>query len=318
MRNDRRIPAPAGLLTRRQWLSRVLGGAAALGLGPTFGLRAREAGMLMRPIPKSGESIPAIGLGTARTFDVGDEAMEREPLADVLREFHALGGRVVDSSPMYGNAETVVGDLAAGLGIGDKLFYATKVWTSGREAGIRQMEQSMRRMRTKTIDLMQVHNLVDWRVHLKTLRAWQEQGRVRYVGITHYLNSAFDDLERIMAAEALDFVQLPCNIANREAEQRLLPLAAERGIAVLVNVPFERGALFGAVRGKPLPSWAADFDCHSWAQFFLKYLLAHPAVTCPIPATRKLKHLVDNMQAGTGRLPDAAQRKRMVEHFESL
>ncbi|UCE90658.1 MAG: aldo/keto reductase [Pseudomonadota bacterium] len=274
--------------------------------------------MLMRRIPKSGETIPAIGLGTARTFDVGDESMAREPLREVLREYHALGGRVIDSSPMYGNAEQVVGDLAADLNIGGRLFYATKVWTSGQRAGIAQMEQSMRRMRTETIDLMQVHNLVDWRVHLKTLREWQEQGRVRYVGITHYLNSAFDDLADIMATEPLDFVQLPYNIANREAERRLLPLAAERGIAVLVNVPFDGGSLFSAVRGKPLPTWASEFDCGSWAQFFLKFILAHPAVTCPIPATRKRKHLIDNMQAGAGRQPNAQQRGRMVEYFASL
>jgi diketogulonate reductase-like aldo/keto reductase len=272
----------------------------------------------MRTIPSTNERIPAIGLGTYRTFDVGDSARAPTEIRDVLREFVAIGGRVVDSSPMYGRAETVVGDLAAELNVQGKLFYATKVWTRGHTAGIRQMEKSMQRMRTPHVDLIQIHNLVDWRTHLKTLYAWKEQGRVRYLGITHYTHRAFDEMAAIMRSERLDFVQFPYNIMYRHAEAQLLPLAAERGIAVLVNEPFEQGALFSHVRDQRLPAWVAEFDCQSWAQFFLKYILAHPAVTCPIPATSKPKHLHDNMQAGFGRLPSAGQRRQMIEYLESL
>ena len=235
------------------------------------------------------------------------------PLREVLRRFVALGGTVIDSSPMYGESETVVGDLAGETGVNKSLFLATKVWTSGREAGIRQMETSLKRLRTPKLDLMQVHNLVDWQTHLKTLRGWKEQGRVRYLGITHYTESAYADLERVMRAEKPEFVQLNYSIVSRTAEQRLLPLARELGIAVLVNRPFEKSGLFGKVRGRELPPWAAEFDCASWAQFFLKFILAHPVVTCAIPATSKVKHLEDNMQAGLGRLPDAATREKMVQ-----
>ncbi len=280
--------------------------------------RAQNSSQHMRPIPSSGEQLPAMGLGTYRTFDVGTSVQARAAIKEVLRDFVALGGRVIDSSPMYGRAETVVGDLAAELGVHNELFYATKVWTSGREDGIRQMQQSMQRMRTERIDLMQVHNLVDWQTHLKTLYAWREQGRVRYIGITHYTHGAFEQMESIMRRERLDFVQFPYNIMYRHAEQRLLPLAAERGIAVLVNEPFEQGALFSYARDRPVPTWATDFDCTSWAQFFLKYILAHPAVTCAIPATSKPKHLLDNMQAGFGRLPNEAQRTQMVKYVRQL
>jgi diketogulonate reductase-like aldo/keto reductase len=259
-----------------------------------------------------------MGLGTYRTFDIGTSVHARAAIKEVLRDFVALGGRVIDSSPMYGRAESVVGDLAAELGVQDKLFYATKVWTSGREDGIRQMQQSMQRMRTERIDLMQIHNLVDWQTHLKTLRVWKQQGRIRYIGITHYTHGAFEQMEIIIQNERLDFIQCPYNIMYRQAEQRLLPLAAERGVAVLVNEPFEKGTLFSYTDGKPVPTWAADFDCTSWAQFFLKYILAHPAVTCAIPATSKHKHLLDNMQAGLGRLPNEAQRKQMVKYMQQL
>ncbi len=213
---------------------------------------------------------------------------------------------------MYGAAESVVGDLAAEIQVTDKLFLATKVWTSGREAGIAQMEQSMRRLRVKRLDLMQIHNLLDWRTHLKTLRAWKQDGRIRYLGVTHYTASAFDELERVLRAEPLDFVQVNYSLGEREAERRILPLARDRGIAVLVNRPFSAGGLFGSVRGKPLPAWAAEIGCDSWAQIFLKWILAHPAVTCAIPATRRPEHLVDNMKAGVGPLPDAATRDRMA------
>lgn len=268
--------------------------------------------LLARPIPSTGETIPAIGLGTWRTFDVGATEAARELLREVLQRFVAQGGRVIDSSPMYGNAEVVVGDLSIDLGVRDSLFLATKVWTSGREAGMAQMEQSFRRLATSRLDLMQIHNLLDWRTHLRTLREWKQAGRLRYLGITHYTAGAYDELERVMRSEPLDFVQLNYSMGEREAERRVLPLARDRGLAVLANRPFQGGDLFRKVRGQSLPSWAADLDCESWAQFFLKWILAHPTVTCVIPATSRPEHLVDNMKAGQGRLPDAATRERMV------
>ena len=229
-----------------------------------------------------------------------------------------LGGRVIDTSPMYGRAEDVIGDLTATLGIRDKPFLATKVWTRGQENGIRSMERSMVRLRTKQIDLMQVHNLVDVQTHLATLREWKEQGRIRYIGITHYESGAFGEVEKIMRSEKLDFVQINYSIMEREAEERVLPLAQERGIAVLVNRPFGGGDLFDHVRSKSLPEWSAEFDSRSWAQFFLKWIIANPAVTCAIPATDKARHLEDNMQGGIGRLPDEKMRQRMVESLRSL
>jgi diketogulonate reductase-like aldo/keto reductase len=275
-------------------------------------------GLITRAIPRTGEAIPAVGLGTWQTFDVGDAAAERAPLAEVLEAFLGGGGRVIDSSPMYGRAEGVVGDLLAarpgGLSAAPHPFLATKVWTRGRAEGEAQMRRSMQLMRTQRMDLMQVHNLVDWRTHMATLRAWKEKGLVRYIGVTHYQLGAFGDLERIATKESIDFVQLPYSIATRDAETRLLPAAASAGVAVLVMRPFEEGALFARVRGKPLPPWAADFDCASWAQFFLKFILGHPAVTCPIPATASATHLRDNLGAGRGRLPDAAARKKMIEY----
>src|SRR5881628_51364 len=268
--------------------------------------------ILQRPILSSRETLPVVGLGTWRTFDVGASAAERAPLEEVLRSFVELGGRVVDSSPMYGAAESVVGDLAAGLTIGDRLFLATKVWTSGRDAGVRQMEQSLRRLRVRKLDLMQIHNLLDWQTHLATLREWKASGRVRYLGVTHYTSSAYDELERVLRGEPLDFVQINYSLGEREAERRILPLARDRGIAVLANRPFSEGGLFQRVRAQAVPAWAAEFDCDSWAQFFLKWILAHSAVTCVIPATSRPEHLVDNMKAGTGNLPDVATRERMA------
>jgi diketogulonate reductase-like aldo/keto reductase len=273
---------------------------------------------ILRAIPSSGETIPAVGLGTYRAFDVGASGPQREPLREVMRRFVEAGGRVVDSSPMYGASETVVGDLAADLGVGGSLFVATKVWTSGRDAGLEQMEQSMRRLRVTRLDLMQVHNLLDWRTHLKTMRPWKEAGRVRYVGVTHYTASAYGELERIMRDERLDFVQLNYSLAERDAERRLLPLARERGIAVLVNRPYAEGALFRPVRGRPLPPWAAEIGCRSWGQFFLKWVLGHPAVTSVIPATSQPDHLDDNMQAGLGQLPEAGMRQRMATYLDAL
>jgi len=266
---------------------------------------------ILRAIPSSKETLPVIGLGTWQTFDVADGAA-REPLRQVLGRFADAGGRVVDSSPMYGRAERVVGDLAAELGLRDRLFVATKVWTSGRDAGIAQMEESLRRLRTPRLDLMQVHNLVDWRTHLRTLAEWKRAGRVRHVGVTHYTASAYPELEQVLKSEPLDFVQLNYSVAEREAERRLLPLAIDRGLAVLVNRPFAEGALFRRVRGQTVPPWAAEIGCRTWAQLFLKWIVAHPAVTCVIPATSRRDHLEDNMQAGVGRLPDAALRDRLA------
>jgi diketogulonate reductase-like aldo/keto reductase len=229
-----------------------------------------------------------------------------------------MGGSVVDSSPMYGEAERIVGELSSEARLRDRLFLATKVWTRGRSAGIRQMEESMRLMRTDRVDLMQVHNLVDVATHTKTLKEWKAAGRVRYLGITHYHSGAFSDLERLVRTREYDFVQFNYSIDDRAAEDRLLPACADSGTAVLINRPFSQAGLFSRVKGKALPPWAADFDCQSWAQFFLKYLLAEPAVTCVIPGTRRTRHLRDNLQAGIGRLPDAAQRRRMLAYYEAL
>ena len=272
--------------------------------------------MIHRPIPRTSESLPVVGLGTWQTFDVADSAPA--PLRDVLREFARLGGTVVDSSPMYGRSESVAGDLAVELGLQKHLFIATKVWTSGAEAGIRQMEESFRRLRVERLDLMQVHNLVDWRTQLRTLRAWKAQGRIRYIGVTHYTESAYSELERVLKSEELDFVQLNYSIGERAAERRMLSLAAERGLAVLANRPLAQGALFAKVHGKSLPAWASEIGIESWAQFFLKYALGHPAVTCAIPATSRVDHLRDNMHAGVGPLPDAATRERMARFIEGL
>jgi diketogulonate reductase-like aldo/keto reductase len=274
--------------------------------------------MMKRPIPSSGELLPVVGLGTYQSFDVGGGTAERDPLREVLRLFVQQGGTLVDSSPMYGPSESVVGDLAVELGLIGKLFMATKVWTSGREAGIRQMEESLRRMKVERMDLMQIHNLLDWKTHLATLKQWKASGRIRYIGITHYHSGAYAELERLMKSKEFEFVQFNYSIAEREAEERILPLARELGIAVIVNRPFAQASLFSSVRGKDVPAWAAEFDCKSWGQFFLKYILSHPAVTCVIPATGKPQHLTDNMMAGIGRLPDAAMRKRMVEHMNSI
>jgi diketogulonate reductase-like aldo/keto reductase len=266
--------------------------------------------MNTRAMPRTREAIPTIGLGTWQAFDV--DAAGRAPLVAVVREFLAAGGRVIDSSPMYGRSEAVVGDVLAELGAIGAPFLATKVWTRGRREAVAQMAESRRRMRAERIDLMQIHNLLDWQTHLPVLREHKRAGSIRYLGVTHYAHSSFAELERLIRGEQLDFVQLPYNLADRAAEARLLPAAADTGTAVLVMRPFEEGALFRRVRGKPLPGCAAELGCTSWAQIFLKFILGHPAVTCPIPATSDPTHLADNLRAGFGPLPDPAQRRAMI------
>jgi len=314
-RATRRCPRPG--LCRRAFLKRCAGAGVLATLG-SEGLTAAEDSLNRRAIPASGQRIPVIGLGTARTFDVDPhDSAAMAPLRRVLRAFHEGGGRVVDSSPMYGQAESVVGRLASDLGIARELFMATKVWTRGREAGIAQMERSRERMGGGPLDLIQVHNLVDLRTHLATLRRWREAGRVRYIGVTHYTAAHHDELARIVEREPIDFVQFNYNIGERSAEQRLLPAAREHGVATLINEPFERGRLFTRVRGRPLPSWMRqELDVASWAQVFLKFIAGHPAVTCAIPATSDPAHAAENVAAARGPLPDARQRERMARAFE--
>jgi diketogulonate reductase-like aldo/keto reductase len=268
--------------------------------------------MNQRKIPSSGEMLPVVGCGTWRTFDVGGKPADRAPLAEVLKVMFDSGGSVIDSSPMYGAAEGVVGDLLAAAGTRDKAFIATKVWTSGRDNGIAQMKKSMALLKTDRLDLMQIHNLVDWRVHLPTLRAWKAEGRIRYLGVTHYTQSAHEELEAVLRAEKWDFVQINYALDDRAVERRLLPAAAERGTAVIVNQPFGGGGLLRKLSGRKLPAWAAEIGCTSWAQILLKFVLANPAVTCVIPGTGKPEHMKDNVQAGLGAYPDAALLKRMV------
>jgi aryl-alcohol dehydrogenase-like predicted oxidoreductase len=277
-----------------------------------------EAGRLERRIPKTGEALPAVGLGTWQAFDVAGDPKEQAQAKETLKVFAATGGRVIDSSPMYGSSEAVTGQLVAELGLPGPLFVATKVWTSGKEAGIRQMEDSMRKLRVERLDLMQVHNLVDVQTHLATLRDWKAAGRVRYLGITHYHSGAHADLARLIQPGDIDFVQVNYSLAEPEADRRLLGVAADRGTAVIVNRPFAEGAMFGRVKGRALPEWAKDGGCASWAQYFLKWILANPAVTCAIPGTRDPRHVGDNLGALAGPLPDAALRRRMAEHFNSL
>jgi len=275
---------------------------------------------LSRPIPRSGEAMPVVGLGTWQSFDVAGQGDAIEQTREALRVFVEGGGRMVDSSPMYGTAETVVGDLAGELGLHRALFVATKVWTSGRDAGAKQMEASMRKLRISrdaALDLMQVHNLVDTDTHLGTLRGWKREGRVRYLGVTHYTASAHEALARAIVAADVDFVQVNYSLAEPAADRKLLDAAAGAGVAVIVNRPFAEGGMIGRVRGKPLPAFATELGCTSWAQLFLKWIVAHPAVTCVIPGTRNPRHVADNLQAARGPLPDSAMRRRIRDAFES-
>lgn len=310
MEGNPRIPG------RRAFLARLGGLGAALWLGP--GLAAGSGPVITRPIPAGGEALPVIGMGTWITFDVGSDPAELDTRVEILRTFFARGGALIDSSPMYGRAEATLGHCLGRVAERAALFGATKVWTRGRAAGIRQMERSRALWGVERFDLMQVHNLLDRESHLPVLKEWKAEGRIRHLGVTTSHGRRHAELERLLRTEPLDFVQLTYNIADREAEARLLPLAAERGVAVIANRPFQGGRLFQAVRGRPLPAWAAEIGCANWAQVFLKLIVSHPAVTVAIPATSQVIHMEENMGALRGALPDAALRRRMVAAFEAL
>ena len=295
----------------------ALSSGAAGAAAPNGSQPPRE--MVRRKIPAAtnGESVPVIGMGTWNTFDVGGGAQEREPLQRVLEVFYAAGARLIDSSPMYGNAERVTGDLVEQLGKQSGTFLATKVWTSGRDKGLAQIERSMRLLKTARLDLLQIHNLLDWRTHAASLQQLKGDGKIRFTGVTHYTVGAHDEIEGVLRESPFDFAQFNYSIGTRAAEQRLLPYCQEHGIGVLINRPFEEGALFTRVRGRKLPGYAKELACTSWAQLFLKYIVAHPAVTCVIPATSRAEHMQDNLQAGFGPVPDAAMRERMARDFDS-
>jgi aryl-alcohol dehydrogenase-like predicted oxidoreductase len=313
-------------ITRRQALQLGAGAVATAVfaprlLGERIGARSPGEGpleLIRKRIPSSGEEIPAIGMGTWQTFMVEDSEEELALLREVLRTFVELGGTVLDSSPMYDPAEQVTGDLAAELGILDDLWIATKVWTEGEAEGREQMEKSMAELRRPSIELMQVHNLVDVEVHLDTLEEWKSQGRFRYIGITNTSQQRYPAVEALLDDERIDFLQTNYSLAERESAERLLPKAMERGVGVIVARPFAGGGLFPRVRDRPLPEWAAEFDCTAWSQFFLKYIVSHPAVTCAIPATSNPDHLRENMGAARGRLPDQATRRRMEALIDEL
>lgn len=295
----------------------VIAGGIAASIAAAAGATAGSAQLITREIPSTGESIPVIGLGTSGPFEVGHSQAERAPLQEVLEAFFAAGARVVDTSPMYSTAEGVLGELLTPP-MHRQVFLATKVWTRGEKAGVEQMERSLSLLRQDKLDLIQVHNLMDLPTQLATLRRWKDEGRIRHIGVTHFTVASHDDLEKIIVKEKLDFVQLNYSAFTRDAEKRLLPLARDHGVAVLVNRPYEDGTVFRKVRDKPLPKWAADFDCPSWAQMFLRYVIANPAVTCAIPATGKLRHLQENLAAGRGRLPNEKQRALIAKAVAAL
>ncbi|HSD55482.1 MAG TPA: aldo/keto reductase [Burkholderiales bacterium] len=305
---------------RRRFLGAL--GAAAAGWTCRTGLAqpvpAPRKAPITRTIPGTGELLPAIGLGTWITFDAGADRRRRDALAPVLQAFFDRGGTLIDSSPMYGSAEEVIGALLPRVRNRPAPFAATKVWIVGRGAGVGQMEASRKLWGVPRFDLMQIHNMVDWPAHLKTLKAWKAEGRIRYIGITTSHGRRHGEMEKVIATEPFDFVQFTYNFADRAAERRLLPLAAERRVAVIANRPFDGGDLFARVQGRPLPDWAREFDCDTWAAFFLKFVVSHPAVTCAIPATSQAPHMLENMGALYGRLPDAAMRQLMIRYFEGL
>ena len=300
----------------RRRAAKLIGAAAAgailpLGAAPLF---AAEKSRLLRAIPSTGEKLPVIGLGSALTFDVRDVAAEAA-VREVMTAFVKLGGKLIDTSPAYGNAESLIGDLAYQAGLTRSLFIATKVWTKSKPEGIAQMERSLQRFRTRTLDLVQVHNLADVDREMGALNEFKAKGKIRYTGMTHSERKGHGEMERAMKANKPDFIQINYSLMDRAAAQRLLPLAREMGMGVLINRPFGGGGIFQVLAGKKVPAWAAEFDCHSWAQFLLKWIVSHPAVTCVIPATNSLPHLEDNMGAGMGRLPDAKERERMASLF---
>jgi diketogulonate reductase-like aldo/keto reductase len=308
------------LVSRRNFLRAVsaLAAAPSLRFGAASATAPAPGPMLMKKIPATGEPVPVIGMGSWITFNVGDDAALREQRVQVLRTFFEQGGAVIDSSPMYGTSEEVIGHCLAQIGDAGPLFSATKVWTPLKWFGPGQMEESRELWGVERFDLMQIHNMLSWEGHLETLLEDKAEGRIRYIGVTTSHGRRHDEVEKAMATQPLDFVQFTYNILDREAEARLLPLAAERGQAVLVNRPFRRKQLFALFEHDPLPEWAAEIDCRNWAQFFLKFIVSHPAVTCAIPATSRVDHMAENMGALYGRLPDAALRTRMVRYVESL
>ena len=308
-------------LSRRDLVKIGAGASAAVALGVRPGLGrgpGRPFNLITRPVPSTGEEIPVVGIGTARRYDVGTSAAERDPLKETLATFRELGGTLIDTAPSYGNAETVVGDLVADLGFRDDLFIATKVRKEGRDEGLAEIERSFGLLKTDTFDLLQVHNLVDIDTQLATLRELKDAGRVRYIGMSTSSGRQYEQFADVMRREDMDFIQVNYSLSSRDSADVILPLAADRGMAVLANVPFGRGRLFSAVGDRPLPDWSAEFDCDSWGQFFLKYIVGHPAVTCVIPGTAKPHYATDNMGAAMGRLPDAAMRTKMEEFFDSL
>jgi len=303
------------MLTRRQLLKLA---ATMLAMPASSLLAQTQLALIQRKIPSSGELLPAIGMGTSRTFDTANDVESLARLTGIIKIFFDRQGRVIDSSPMYGEAESRVGDVLRTLENQPRVFAATKVWTRGREQGIEQMQESARRMNVEIFDLIGVHNLVDWQTQLDTLKRWKKEGKVRYIGITTSSGRDHKELIEIMRNEPLDFVQFSYNIGNLTAEEELLPLAQDKGIATMINRPFQRGSLFRVSKGKPLPALAKAIDCNSWGQFYLKFILGHPAVTCLIPATSKPKHMLDNMQANFGRVPDQQQRAEMLKIFKQL
>jgi diketogulonate reductase-like aldo/keto reductase len=302
----------------RSWNRRELIGAGlALGAVPGVALTAQSTEMIKKSIPGSGERLPIIGLGTYKVFDVKSTPAEIDNSKSIVDRLLSYGGNLLDTSPMYNRSEGVIGDIIKAGTDRESLFLATKVWTDGQAAGVRQMARSAELMRTDVIDLMQVHNLRDTAVHMDSIREWQDSGRIRYSGLTHYTAGAQAALGKEMQQFKPDFIQINYSLGEREAESRLLPMAQDLGVAVLINRPFQSGRLFSAVKGKTLPDWATEFAA-SWGQFFLKFIVSHPAVTSAIPATSKPHHMIDNLGAGIGILPDAATRKRMAEYFESI
>ncbi|MGB5165049.1 MAG: aldo/keto reductase [Woeseiaceae bacterium] len=302
--------------SRREFLQQGVAAATLLALGGRASAAAED--IIYRKIPASGEQIPVIGLGTNR-YGVGNDQQGRAPLRAALQRFQELGGTLIDTAPMYRSSETVLGDLISDLGIRDKLFIATKADEQpGGEATVRQMESSAKKLRSDSFDLMQVHNLRGWQEALAAMRAWKEEGRIRYIGITTSRESEYKDFEMVMRQEPLDFIQINYSLEQRTAAERILPLAADNGVAVIINRGFGGGRIFDAVGDQPLPEWAAEFDCASWAQFLLKYAISHPAATAAIPGMTKVRHVEDNMMAARGRLPDAEQRQRQEAFFDSL